>query len=131
MADPWLQQPGEGDTAFAAFVIYRDLGPGRTLDAAYRAHAGLSGAQEGTKRAPGGWKRWYSQHNWRARAEAYDNRVQREVIAARTERAREVGAAVVDKWAARWERQREASASRNDAAQAVPSVDDIYKRKEA
>ena len=30
---PWERQPREGEEAYAAFLAYRDLGPGRTLEA--------------------------------------------------------------------------------------------------
>src|SRR5690606_41704802 len=29
--EPWEQQPGETDTQYGQFTVYRDLGPGRTI----------------------------------------------------------------------------------------------------
>ena len=66
---PWTRLDGETAVAYAAFCVYRDLGPGRSLDAAYRKH---KGQQKGNKRATGHWTRWYSKFDWKTRAEAYD-----------------------------------------------------------
>jgi len=76
MTSPWLKRPDESDAAFAAFTGFRDLGPGRSLDEAWRQQ-GPSGAPKGTKRphrAPGSWKRWKRDHDWDSRAQAYDHR---------------------------------------------------------
>jgi hypothetical protein len=73
---------GEGAKAYSAFVTYRELGPGRSVDKAYAVHAGH---QMGTKRAPGRWKEWSRQYDWLARARAYDDFLERERRAAVTE----------------------------------------------
>ena len=65
----WTRRPGETATAYAAFCAYRDLGPGRSLDAAYAQAKGL---QKGDKRASGNFQRWRRDHAWKNRAEAYD-----------------------------------------------------------
>ena len=70
----WTRRPGETATAYACFCTYRDLGPARSLDAA--CHQSL-GPQKGhkratRKRAPGYWRRWYRNNDWRSRAEAFD-----------------------------------------------------------
>ena len=57
---------GETSKAFRAFVLYRDLGPERTIDAAFALGGG---------RASGGWKHWSSRHAWVARAGAFDDAV--------------------------------------------------------
>jgi len=67
---PWLQMEGETDEAYAAFCGFRDSGPGRSLDGAWRAHAGPSKAP----RAPGSWKRYRKHHDWLSRAQAFDDR---------------------------------------------------------
>lgn len=36
-AEPWDQQSGEPDAAYARFLRYRNMGPGRSLDAAFAA----------------------------------------------------------------------------------------------
>lgn len=65
------KQPSEGAEAFAAFVAYRDLGLGRTVDAAYRLQA--KGSRDTAKRAPRNWWRWSSEYDWKRRASAYDS----------------------------------------------------------
>ena len=68
-AQAWTRRPGETSTAYAAFCIYRDLGPGRSLDAAYAQAQGL---QKGDKRASGHFQRWHRDYAWHSRAEAFD-----------------------------------------------------------
>jgi hypothetical protein len=64
----WERQPKETAKAYAAFEVYRDLGPQRSLAGAYRLNTGRTKA----KKAPGGWTAWYNANLWRERAEAYD-----------------------------------------------------------
>jgi hypothetical protein len=96
---PWMQMEGESDQAYAAFVEFRDLGPGRTADAAWRA----KGTKEGPSgppralRAPGSWKRWRAQYHWDARSEAFDDHVQ-DGLEKKLDEALEAHA---DEWAAR------------------------------
>jgi hypothetical protein len=71
--------------AYAAFCLYRDLGPRRTLDAASRNYhaAGRAVDQAATGRrcrASGRIRQWAERWNWNARARAWDQelgRVQR------------------------------------------------------
>lgn len=79
--NPWDRQPDEPSKAFAGFVIYRDLGPGRTLDAAFKA----SDPKRQDKVPHGGWTRWFSIHSWKARATAYDSELDRVRLAKRRE----------------------------------------------
>jgi hypothetical protein len=65
--EPWARLPGEGARAFAAFCVYRDLGPERTLQQV---------RQECTKSMPL-LKRWSAYHNWVERAAAYDGHLDR------------------------------------------------------
>ena len=66
----WLRREGESAKAYAAFGLYRDMDPReRSIDAAYCAH---SGAERGAKGAPGYFNRWAQEHEWAARAAAYD-----------------------------------------------------------
>jgi hypothetical protein len=84
---PWERQPREGEEAYAAFLAYRDLGPGRTHEAT-RLHLG---------KRPGYLKpieRWSARRDWRRRANAWDDHLQAE--------RDEVAAAE----AAKWERRR-------------------------
>lgn len=65
---PWDQRKGEPAEAFARFLEYRNLGPGRSVDAAYRLlHPSASG-----ERAPGSWWQDSAQHDWKSRATAWD-----------------------------------------------------------
>lgn len=69
----WEQLTDEPAAAYARFLIYRNLGPGRTLDAAYAANSPK--ARKGKKRqgiAPGQWTKESSDFEWRARATAWD-----------------------------------------------------------
>jgi hypothetical protein len=67
-AEPWQRQDAETARAYAAFLRYRDMGPGRTLADAYRQASG-----KGKASAPSGqWTGWYAAHRWRERAEAWD-----------------------------------------------------------
>lgn len=62
-AQPWERQPGEGDAAFAAFVVYRDSGPDRNQrDTCAKIGRALSTVAEHCRR-------W----GWPARAAAYDS----------------------------------------------------------
>ncbi len=84
---PWERRPREGEAAYAAFLAYRDLGPGRTHEAT-RVHLG---------KKPGGLQpieRWSALRDWRLRACAWDAHLQsgRDQVAAEE--------------AAKWERRR-------------------------
>src|SRR5712671_511852 len=68
MTDLWERQPLESRQAFAAFCLYRDLGPTRSLDASYRHYKGKEQAT-----APGTWRQWCSHFAWPRRATAYDD----------------------------------------------------------
>ena len=91
---PQHRDDRESDEAWAAYLTFRDLGPGRTLAAAYRAHvarqsggAGLKRPEKGRSEAPtvpGSWKRWRVQWDWDGRAHAYDEQTETVVQAART-----------------------------------------------
>lgn len=63
----WHKQPKETSKAYQAFSTYLELGPSRSVDAAYRKAKGKQNV-----RAPSGWQHWYDLNTWRDRAEAYD-----------------------------------------------------------
>ncbi len=112
---PWDKQPRESNEAYAAFCVYRDLGPSRTLAAAYRAY------REGTQKrlrgtfsddasdkstglqVPGSWKKNRVSGNWNARAEAYDAHLLRSATEARASAAAVGG----ENWLVRRDEQRE------------------------
>jgi hypothetical protein len=80
MTQAWERWPGESDAAFSAFVIYRDLGAQRSLDAAStqyhrRNHRAAEGPQEGRRKnakCSGQVRIWADRWDWRARAAAWD-----------------------------------------------------------
>ena len=63
----WERQPGESGPAFAAFVVYRDLGPYRSLDKAYKTQ------KPDADKFSGQWSLWSAEHKWLERALAYDS----------------------------------------------------------
>ena len=63
----WDRQKDESHHAYHAFSVYRDLGPGRSHDNAWRK---LTRRKRGG--APGAWARWSTKHTWVERVAAYD-----------------------------------------------------------
>jgi len=61
---PWSRLKGEPIAAYRAFVVYLELGPGRSIAKAHKARGG-----SGPGRV---LERYSSKYNWVARAEAYD-----------------------------------------------------------
>ena len=84
------REPGESARAFAAFCVYRDLGPGRSVAAAWNAHqvsigvkrSPIDGAQQ---RSPGRWNFWSGKYRWVDRAAAHDRRIDEAKCAAKRE----------------------------------------------
>jgi hypothetical protein len=67
----WEQQPDESAKAYAGFKFYLELEPAkRSIDTAWRV---AKGQQKGSKRPPGHFMRWYENHAWKSRAEAWDD----------------------------------------------------------
>jgi hypothetical protein len=66
---PWERQHGERSKAFRLFCLYRDIGPGRTVDKALDAWA----AEGGDKCSQGQGERYCSLYKWVSRAAAYDD----------------------------------------------------------
>jgi hypothetical protein len=89
-----LDGAGESARAFAAFLIYRDMGAARSLD---KAFAHFHGDQASGKRAPGRWHQWSAQYQWPDRAAAWDAMLRSRELAQR-EAAQ---AAEAERWAAR------------------------------
>ena len=67
----WERQKGEGEKAYEAFVIYRDLGEKRTFAA----------VAERLRKSDTLIRRWKEQWNWQERARAYDNELEKEARA--------------------------------------------------
>ena len=68
---PWERQPREGEEAYAAFLSYRDLGPGRTHEATRM----LLGKRPGYLKPI---ERWSALRDWRRRSGAWDDHLQAE-----------------------------------------------------
>jgi hypothetical protein len=93
---PWERQEGESAKAYKAFATYRDLGPKRSLNAAYTKSRGVKGASK-ERRATGTWHRWAIEHHWVARATAYDDHVDAKARAEREAKWAERQAQVDDR----------------------------------
>lgn len=73
----WEQMTGESDESFARFLMYRNLGPSRSMRKAYlRYLQEADGFTGGAKRLhiPGQWQRDSSNFFWVERAAAWDVR---------------------------------------------------------
>lgn len=70
---PWERLEAESSKSFAAFCIYRDIGPERSISEAYRQWV-----DDSTKKAPQRFfTLWASEFRWRERAQAYDDHCER------------------------------------------------------
>jgi hypothetical protein len=72
--------PDKSASAYRAFCIYRDLGPNRTLDRAwknFRLHS-PTGKVRKWSRHPGAWDVWSVEFNWVKRAERHDESIEEE-----------------------------------------------------
>ena len=81
------RDPRESAVAFAAYVGYRDLGPQRSIDKAWRAAKNISDA---SKRAPRHWFAWSTQYRWERRALAWDEHRDRVALQAEQTRWQEL-----------------------------------------
>ena len=63
---PWDPKRGEPKSSYARFLIYRNLGPCRTVTAAYQV------VKKGAERCPGQWQRDSTKWSWNERAAAWD-----------------------------------------------------------
>jgi hypothetical protein len=81
----WSQQRGESTESFAVFVIYRDLGPDRSLAEAQRLKGKPQDALKtatGKRNVSGCMKRWSRRWAWADRAAAWDVMLEAERTAA-------------------------------------------------
>jgi len=70
--EQWERLDGEPEVAYARFLLYRNLGPARTLEAAYSISCRAK-AKDSTKRhIPGSWGEECARYSWRERATAWD-----------------------------------------------------------
>ena len=69
MAEIWERQKNESSKAYAAFCVYRDLGPDRSLEKTRE----ILGKSAGYTR----WMQtWSSKYDWVTRAQAYDDYIE-------------------------------------------------------
>lgn len=81
---PWERRPDESGEAYAAFIIYRDCGPARSLDGSYRQSGkGRKTGASAPTRAPGTWRGWHKTYEWVSRARAWDARLDQARLGAR------------------------------------------------
>ena len=78
--EPWERQPDETDRAWEAFLVYRDLGPGRSVAEAAR-RLSISGAVI---------HKWSGPHRWLERVKPYDRHVDKMAVAAFAQRTSEL-----------------------------------------
>lgn len=71
MPELWERSSTETDKSWSAFIVFRDLGPSRTLIDAYRR---VSSRPSVSKLTPM-WYSWSSKFNWRDRANSYDSHI--------------------------------------------------------
>ena len=70
--ESWERLTGEGSNAFAAFCVFRDFGPERSIRKAVDAYEMDESKQAKRYRV---WRNWCGQYHWRERAADYDRRI--------------------------------------------------------
>ncbi len=72
----WEPLPGERPKAFAAFELYRQLGPGRSVEEAWRRYRVGAAAPSSRSRTPSRampyFSEWAVKYRWQERARAWD-----------------------------------------------------------
>lgn len=94
--EPWEETPGESVEAHRAFLAYRDIEAGRTLEGARKA----LGKGAGYRRL---CERWSSRWRWVDRARAWDDHLRRERDGVAAEREREWERRRLDAMESAWE----------------------------
>ncbi len=72
---PWDRREGESEPAYIAFLVYRNLGPSRSIDRAYRQFKQGKCERTAVPRrtsAPGNWGDYSVRFDWVQRARAWD-----------------------------------------------------------
>lgn len=77
---------GESPRAYQAFCTYRDLGPVRSIDRAWKRYCADLGKDGASDRRPGNWADWSRKYSWVERAKSHDNLIDAEQRAANAER---------------------------------------------
>lgn len=73
---PWDRLPDEPKAAYARFLFFLTLGPGRTVQGAYREYCG---EKKGTER-PGSWTRESTRFRWLDRSRDWDIATHRKAV---------------------------------------------------
>jgi len=79
---PWDRVKGEGETPYAAFCRYLNLGTQRSIHQAVKDHLAAT-AQPYRSSVYSWWRQWAAKYTWRHRAQAYDE--YREYVARKAE----------------------------------------------
>lgn len=95
--EPWAQLDNEPGVAYAAFLIYRNLGPQRSIVEAYRQYTGDA---EHTQPS-GRWNHYSRDYAWQERARAYDRHLDAARVRGAAKAAERSGASMTSKWANR------------------------------
>jgi hypothetical protein len=69
---PWEKMQGEPSEHYAWFLAYRNLGPGRSVDAAYKLTINKRLKARKPKKASGDWSKACAEWNWVDRAVQWD-----------------------------------------------------------
>jgi hypothetical protein len=101
---PWDRLESESSKAYAAFLAFRDIGPGRSLSEAYRVHSNRPDA----RKPSGTFTTWCKRFNWPERADAWDRQLALAHAAGAESAANQAGAD--------WEARRYQAAERAYAA---------------
>lgn len=72
MVNAWDRLPREPMLWFARFEIYRELGPGRTIEEAWRVHKAEQSSPSNSKRPHNRWYEVAREWSWQKRAEEWD-----------------------------------------------------------
>jgi len=99
----WELLPNESAEAFAAFVVYRDLGFGRNIKLAIEKVADNSNSVCAYSQSYASWRKWAANYRWKERAADYDRydeqmrqNEHRKTIEAQGEKHREVTGLMLD-----------------------------------
>lgn len=68
--NPWDQLENEPDAAYTRFLVYRNLGPTRSIEKAYLAFTASNRVK--SRRASGQWLNDSSTYNWQERSSKWD-----------------------------------------------------------
>jgi len=101
--DSWEMLPKESTEAFAAFVVYRDLGFNRSVKKAIESVKDNSYLVCAYSQSYASWRKWAADYRWKERAADYDRYIEqmkqnehRKTIEAQAEKHREVTGKMLD-----------------------------------